>query len=92
MAKKLFVGNLSWDTDDAKLTEFFSQAGKVVSANVVSDKYTGRSKGFGFVEMSTDEEAEAAKQKLNGQNLDERPVTVTDARPPREDNYPKKEE
>jgi RNA recognition motif-containing protein len=94
MAKKLFVGNLSWDTNDAKLTEFFATVGTVVSANVVSDKYTGKSKGFGFVEMSSDEEAEAAKQKLNGQNLDERPITVTDARPPkpREDSYPKKEE
>lgn len=86
MAKKLFVGGLSWDTTDAKLSEFFSQVGTVTSANVITDKFTGRSKGFGFVEMTTDEEAEQAKQKLNGQNLDGRTVAVTDARPlqPRE--------
>lgn len=81
MAKKLFVGGLSWDTTDAKLSEFFSQSGTVVSASVVTDKYTGKSRGFGFVEMSTDEEAEQAKQKLNGQTLDGRAITVNDAKP-----------
>lgn len=81
MAKKLFVGGLSWDTTDAKLSEFFSQAGKVVSATVVTDKFSGKSRGFGFVEMSTDEEADQAKQKLNGQALDGRSIAVNDARP-----------
>lgn len=81
MAKKLFIGGLSWDTTDAKLAEFFSQAGTVASANIVTDRYTGKSRGFGFVEMSSDEEAEAAKQKLNGQVLDGRTIAVHDARP-----------
>lgn len=81
MAKKLFIGGLSWDTTDAKLSEFFSQAGKVVSATVITDKFSGESRGFGFVEMSTDEEAETAKQKLNGQTLDGRAIAVNDAKP-----------
>lgn len=81
MAKKLFVGSLSWDTTDATLSEFFSQAGTVVSANVIADKFTGKSRGFGFVEMATDEEAEEAKQKLNGQVLDGRTILVNDAKP-----------
>ena len=81
MAKKLFVGGLSWDTTDAKLTDFFAQAGTVVSARVITDKFSGKSRGFGFVEMSTDEEAEQAKQKLNGQTLDGRAIAVADAKP-----------
>ena len=89
MAKKLFVGGLSWDTTDTKLSEFFSQAGAVLSANVIIDRLSGKSKGFGFVEMATDGEAEEAKQKLNGQNLDGRAIFVSDARPqqPRENTY-----
>ena len=89
MAKKLFVGGLSWDTTDATLSEFFAQAGKVVSANVIMDRYTGKSKGFGFVEMETEEEAETAKNKLDGQELDGRRVAVTEALPPkpRENNF-----
>lgn len=81
MAKKLFVGGLSWDTTDATLRDLFAQAGTVVSANVITDKFTGKSRGFGFVEMATDAEAEEAKQKLNGQQLDGRAITVNDARP-----------
>lgn len=81
MAKRLFVGGLSWDTTDATLSAFFAQAGTVVSANVITDKFSGRSKGFGFVEMSTDEEAEKAKQELNGQQLDGRAISVSEARP-----------
>ena len=80
MAVKLFVGGLSWDTTDDSLKNFFASAGTVVSANVIKDKYTGRSRGFGFVEMSTDAEAEEAK-KLNGQALDSRNISVNDARP-----------
>jgi cold-inducible RNA-binding protein len=89
MAKKLFVGGISWDSTEASLTEFFSQAGKVVSANIISDRYTGKSKGFGFVEMETEEEAQVAISKLNGQNLDGRAVAVSEALPPkpRENNY-----
>lgn len=99
MAVKLFVGGLSWDTTDDSLKSFFAQAGTVVSANVIKDKYTGRSRGFGFVEMSTAEEAEEAKTKLNGQALDGRNISVNEARPqtPREGDEapsesPKKEE
>jgi RNA recognition motif-containing protein len=86
MAAKLFVGGLSWDTTDEKLKEFFSQAGTVESANVITDKFTGRSKGFGFVEMSTAKEAEKAKKELNGKELDGRTINIDDARPqaPRE--------
>lgn len=88
MAKKLFVGGLSWDTNDSSLREFFSQAGTVVSANVITDKFSGRSRGFGFVEMSTDEEAEKAKN-LNGQMLDGRAIVVNEAKPlePRERQF-----
>ena len=80
MATKLFVGGLSWDTTDDSLKSFFASAGTVVSANVIKDKYTGRSRGFGFIEMSTDAEVEEAK-KLNGQALDGRNISVNDARP-----------
>lgn len=89
MATKLFVGGLSWDTTEDKLREFFAQAGTVVSATIITDKFTGKSKGFAFVEMSTPEEAEQAKQKLNGQLLDDRNIAVSDARPqvPRENRF-----
>lgn len=92
MAKKLFVGGLSWDTTDASLNEFFSQAGTVASASVITDKFTGKSRGFGFVEMATDEEAENAKNQLNGQSLDGRAIAVNDARPQeaRDNNFPRK--
>lgn len=88
MANKLFVGSLSWGTNDDSLKNFFSQVGTVVSATVITDKFSGRSKGFGFVEMSTEEEANAAKEQLNGKELDGREITVNDARPqePRDNN------
>ncbi|MEK7617203.1 MAG: RNA-binding protein [Patescibacteria group bacterium] len=79
--KKLFVGSLPWEVDDAKLSEIFSQAGTVVSAQVVKDRDTGRSRGFGFVEMSTDEEAQAAVQNLNGSDVEGRKIVVNIARP-----------
>lgn len=82
--KKLFVGSLPWGVDDDKLRELFSQAGNVVSAQVVKDRETGRSRGFGFVEMSTEEEANAAVQNLNDTDLDGRKIIVNIARP-RED-------
>lgn len=87
MAMKLFVGGLSWDTTDESLRAFFSQAGTVVSAQVITDKFTGKSRGFGFVEMASDDEARQAIANLNGQNLDGRTVIVNEARPlaPRDD-------
>lgn len=81
MNKKLYVGGLSYSTTEAGLKDSFSQAGSVVSAIVIMDKMTGRSKGFGFVEMSTEEEATAAIDMFNGKELDGRAVTVNEARP-----------
>lgn len=83
MNKKLYVGNLKYETTDKQLEELFAQAGKVVSANVITDKYSGRSKGFGFVEMSSEEEAKKAIEMLNGQEYDGRKMIVNEARPPR---------
>lgn len=81
MASKLFIGSLAWATTDDSLREFFASAGTVVSANVIMDRETNRSKGFGFVEMSSDEEAKAAIDQLNGKDLDGRAIVVTEARP-----------
>ncbi|HUA13081.1 MAG TPA: RNA-binding protein [Candidatus Sulfotelmatobacter sp.] len=81
MANKLFVGSLAWATTDDSLKNFFAQSGNVLSANVIKDRETNRSKGFGFVEMSTDEEAKAAVDTLNGKELDGRPIVVSEARP-----------
>jgi RNA recognition motif-containing protein len=81
MATKLFVGSLAWATTDDSLKEFFSSAGTVVSASVIMDRETNRSKGFGFVEMSSDEEAKAAVDQLNGKDLDGRAIVVSEARP-----------
>ncbi len=81
MTKKLFVGGLSYQTTDAILKETFSQVGTVESATVITDKISGRSKGFGFVEMSSEEEAKKAIEMLNGKEIDGRSVTVNEARP-----------
>jgi cold-inducible RNA-binding protein len=81
MASKLFVGSLAWTATDADLEEFFKQAGTVVSAKVITDRETNRSKGFGFVEMSSDEEAKAAIAQLDGKDLAGRPVAISEARP-----------
>jgi len=81
MAANLFVGNLPYTFDDAKLGAFFATAGTVVSAKVITDKYSGRSRGFGFVQMSTDEETKAAIEKLNGADAEGRPLVVNEARP-----------
>ncbi|MBI2798487.1 RNA-binding protein [Candidatus Saccharibacteria bacterium] len=78
--KKLFVGSLAWATTDESLKEFFSSVGTVESANVVTDKMTGRSRGFGFVEMSSEEEAKKAVDELNGKELDGREINVSEAR------------
>jgi len=91
MAKKLFVGGLSYDTTDAALKETFAQAGVVESATVITDKFSGRSKGFGFVEMSSEEEAQKAIEMFNGKEIDGKNVTVNEAKPlesrPRRDGY-----
>jgi RNA recognition motif-containing protein len=89
MASKLFVGGLSWGTTEDALRNHFAQVGTVVSATVITDKYTGKSKGFGFVEMSSEEEAQQAKDQFNGQEFDGRTITVSDARPqqPRENRF-----
>jgi RNA recognition motif-containing protein len=79
--KKLFIGSLPWAVDDQKLREFFSQAGNVVSAQVIKDRETGRSRGFGFVEMSTEEEAQNAVKNLNGADMEGRKIVVSLARP-----------
>jgi RNA recognition motif-containing protein len=81
MAAKLFVGSLSWDTTDASLHDLFATVGTVVSATVIMDKYTGKSRGFGFVEMSSEEEAKKAIETLNGQTLDGRAIVVNEAKP-----------
>lgn len=82
--KKLFVGSLPWATDDQKLFQMFSEFGAVNSATVLKDKMTGRSRGFGFVEMANDAEADEAINKLNGSDMEGRKIVVNEARP-RED-------
>jgi len=81
MAMKLFVGNLPFSTSDADLRALFSQAGEVASANVIMDKFTGRSRGFGFVEMDDMNEAQAAIERFNGYEMQGRPLTVNQAKP-----------
>jgi len=81
MAKKLYVGGLSYDTTQDTLKETFAKAGTVETATVITDKFSGRSKGFGFVEMSSDEEAQKAIEMFNGKELDGRTITVNEARP-----------
>ena len=84
MAKKLHVGNLSYGTSEETLRTLFEQYGEVESVTIITDRESGRPKGFGFVEMSTDEEARAAIAGLNGRELEGRDITVSEARP-RED-------
>jgi cold-inducible RNA-binding protein len=81
MGKRLYVGNLSYSVDSSELEQMFAQHGTVQSAEVISDRDTGRSKGFGFVEMSNDQEAEAAIAALNGQQNGGRTLTVNEAKP-----------
>ena len=92
MIKKLYVGGLNFNTTDETLGAAFAQAGTVVSAIVIKDKFSGRSKGFGFVEMNSEEEANAAIEMWNDKELDGRTVKVNEARPmedrpPRRDNF-----
>ncbi|NLS78161.1 MAG: RNA-binding protein [Chloroflexi bacterium] len=81
MAKKLYVGNMSYSTTEARLREVFEAYGEVTSVNVVTDRETGRPRGFAFVEMANDPEAQAAIAALNGKDLDGRDLNVAEARP-----------
>ena len=81
MSKKLFVGSLPWAVNDEALKEAFAPHGKVISANVVTDRQTGRSRGFGFVEFENDSEAAAAIEALNGSELNGRNIVVNEAKP-----------
>jgi cold-inducible RNA-binding protein len=81
MSTKLYVGNLSFNTSNEDLQELFGQAGTVETVNIVEDRDTGRSRGFGFVEMSSKEEASTAIEQLNGKEIDGRSLTVNEARP-----------
>ena len=88
MGQKLYVGNLSYNTTSSDLEQLFAQHGTVQSAEVISDRDSGRSKGFGFVEMGSEQEAQAAITALNGQQHDGRTLTVNEAKP-REDRGPR---
>lgn len=81
MGTKLYVGNLSYQTQENDLRDHFADFGEVVSANIVTDRDTGRSRGFGFVEMSSEEELRAAQNGLDGQELDGRQLKVNEAKP-----------
>lgn len=81
MAMRLYVGGLSYDTTNESLKTYFGQAGAVASATIIMDKMSGRSKGFGFVEMSSDEEAQKAIEMFNGKEFEGRNLTVNEARP-----------
>lgn len=90
MAQKLYIGGLPYSTTDEELRDAFAQAGNVTSATVIIDKMSGRSRGFGFVEMSSDAEAQAAIELWNGKELNGRRLTVNEARP-REERAPRDE-
>jgi RNA recognition motif-containing protein len=81
MGAKLYVGNLSYNVTEERLQQHFTQYGSVVSARIITDKFSGRSKGFGFVEMSSEQEAEKAINALNGTDFDGRNIVVSEARP-----------
>lgn len=81
MAKKLYVGGLSYDTTEESLKEAFAKAGAVESVAIIMDRMSGRSRGFGFVEMTNDDDAQKAIEMFNGQELDGRTLTVNEARP-----------
>jgi RNA recognition motif-containing protein len=81
MSTKLYIGNLSFSTTEASLGDFFAQIGSVASVKLITDRDTGRSRGFGFVEMSSSEEADKAISELNGKELDGRAISVSEARP-----------
>ncbi len=84
MAKRLYIGNLPYTATQDQLREMFAKAGSVVSADVITDKFSGRSKGFGFVEMEGDDEAQKAIEMFNGSQIEDRTIVVNEARPMRE--------
>lgn len=88
MGSKLYVGGLSYTTTEDSLADLFSEIGNIQSVNIITDRDTGRSKGFGFVEMSNSQEANLAVERLNGMNFEGRSITVNEARPqaPRNNN------
>ncbi len=95
MATKLFVGNLPFSLSDAELKDTFSAAGNVISATIITNKFSGRSKGFGFVEMGSEEEAQKAIEMFNGKDIGGRNVVVNEAkplgeRPPRKEGFRKR--
>jgi len=81
MGTRLYVGNLSFDTMESDLLDLFNQAGNVVNCSLITDRFTGRSRGFAFIEYASDEEAQKAISQFNGQQVDGRPLTVNEARP-----------
>ena len=81
MTNKLFVGGISYNTSEAQLSEYFGTVGSVISAKIITDKYSGQAKGFGFVEMASEEEAKRAMDKLNNTMLDNRTIVVKEALP-----------
>lgn len=83
MNKKLYVGNLSYDVVEADIEDLFKKAGNVVSVTIITDRYSGKSKGFAFVEMGSEEGAKKAIEMLNGKTVKERAIIVNEARPPR---------
>ena len=87
MNKKLYVGNLSYETTEDDLQKLFVEVGPVVSATLITDRASGRSKGFGFVEMETEQAAQEAIERLNNYELNQRTITVSEARPLRERSF-----
>jgi len=87
MNKKLYVGNLSYETTETELQKLFSEVGPVVSTTIITDKASGRSKGFGFVEMETEQAAQAAIERLNNHEVNQRSIIVNEARPPKERSF-----
>jgi len=85
--KKLFVGGLPYSTEVEEIRELFTQAGEVVSANIIRDKFTNQSRGFGFVEMATEEQASDAIQRFNGMQLGGRNIVVSESRPQEKKNF-----
>ena len=81
MAKKLYVGNLPFNVTQAQVQDLFAQVGEITEVNIITDRYTGTPKGFGFVEMATEEAAQEAIKRFNGFLLEERALTVNEARP-----------
>jgi cold-inducible RNA-binding protein len=85
--KKLYVGNLSYNTTEDELRQLFVEVGPVISVSVITDRMTGQSKGFAFVEMETTKAAEEAIERLNNKEINQRSITVSEARPPREQSF-----